>query len=105
VSFIDTAQSQSRIGDELIRRETVMQFDNADLVSSFTVSETGILEAFISSRFRHAPANNFHRTVALENSRVIGLEGLRYNFDSLIFQFVFVYKAFRGNDATGGPVL
>jgi hypothetical protein len=105
VSFIDTTQSQSRIGDELVRRETVMQFNNADLVTSLTVSETGILEAFISSGFRHTPANDFHRTVTLENSRVVGFEGLRYNFDSLVFQFVFVYKVFRGNDAASGPVL
>jgi hypothetical protein len=82
-----------------------MQLYNTDLVSSLTRCEPCLSKDLVCTVFGHTVSDNLHGAVTLKGCRVVGLQALGDDFDSLIFKTVGMNKVFRSDDAACGAVL
>lgn len=61
---------------DLIGSKAIMKFYNTNLIPPLTLRKPCVSENLVCARFGHSIAHDFHGTLALEGTRVVGSEGL-----------------------------
>lgn len=88
-------QPQRVVRHELVRREAVVQFHDADVVAACA----GLLEDGVREAARHPEAYKGHRAHAVERARVVCAHRLRGNLDRLVLELVRAHEGLGGDDA------
>lgn len=78
------AQTYRLIGDQFIGWETIMEFNNSNLLRT----HFGLSVDLIGSSLTHIVTSNVHQTTTLKCALVVGCEWDGYNLDSLILKIV-----------------
>jgi len=99
------AQSQGGVRDQLVRREAVMELNNANLVTALPRCEAGVGKDAVSAGLGHGVADDVHGRLAFKSGGPVGGEVLGDDFDGLVLEAVFVDKVFGGDDAGCGSIL
>ena len=95
-------EPQRVVRDELVRCETVVQLDDANLITALAVPEPSKGKNFICTVLGHGVAHNIHRAARLEGGRIIGCQSLANDFYGLVFKLVRMYECFGGHNAASG---
>lgn len=82
-----------------------MQFNNPNLISSFSFRKACIFEHFIGAYFWHGIAYNIHGAATFICNHIISAQSLGNDLDGLILETMFYNKIFRSNDTTSGSIL
>ena len=89
----------------LVRREAVVQLDDANLITALAIPEPSKGEHFICAVLGHRVAHHIHRTARLEGGRIVGCQSLTNDLYGLVFQAMLAYKALGRHDAASTTVL
>ena len=89
----------------LVRREAVVQLDDANLITTLAIPEPSKGEHFICAVLGHRVAHHIHRTTRLEGGRIVGCQSLTNDLYGLVFQAMLAYKALGRHDAASTTVL
>ena len=89
----------------LVRREAVVQLDDANLITTLAIPEPSKGEHFICAVLGHRVAHHIHCTTRLEGGRIVGCQSLTNDLYGLVFQAMLAYKALGRHDAASTTVL
>ena len=89
----------------LVRREAVVQLDDANLITTLAIPEPSKGKHFICAVLGHGVAHDIHRAARLKGGRIIGRQSLTNDLYGLIFQAMLAHEVLGRYDATSATIL
>ena len=89
----------------LVRREAVVQLDDANLITTLAIPETSKGEHFICAVLGHRVAHHIHRTTRLEGGWIVGCQSLTNDLYGLVFQAMPTHETLGRHDAASTTIL
>lgn len=89
----------------LVSRETIMEFNDCNLISPLAFGEPCLRENFVGTTLCHSKTNDLHCTPCFKRFDTIGHQCIPDDLYRLILQPMLVDKILRRNDTTCCTVL